>query len=160
MIDRLYVDGQHRRHGIASDLLAAVIRLAREQRLTLLKEHIPNVLRWDRATGMWHPHTPSREGWGGLRSLGATIKACAREHQPCTVLKASRAAISRHPSDTTSEGMIGAILALPIASAPLPRELNTRDASMEAQLLERAVADLARTAGVRLHRPDHYRRCA
>ena len=148
MIDRLYVDRRHRRQGIASGLVAAAIRFARAQGLLALREHIPNILRYEPATADWHPHTPALEGWGGLRSLGATASACCAEGQRCAILRPS------DPAGTAARQTIGAILELPTTPIPMP---GPRSA---AHLLDRLVTDLARAAGVPLHQPALDQRCA
>jgi GNAT superfamily N-acetyltransferase len=146
MIDRLYVAPSYRRRGIASRLLRAAIAFARERGLAVLRESIPNVLVRDPASGLWHPHIPTGEGWGGLRSLGATVTACVREGQPCAIENASRA------TRTPDTGRIGAILILPIAPAMqggIPRRCTP---PTNAALLDRLLADLARVADAPLAR--------
>jgi GNAT superfamily N-acetyltransferase len=86
MIDHVLVLPAYRRHGLGTQLLAAAIGFARDSGLAALREFIPAVLvrrgTADDATG-WAFHTPAGEELGGLRSLGATAKACAQERQPC-----------------------------------------------------------------------------
>lgn len=144
MIDRLYVDPLHRRLGIASRLLRAAITFARGHGLVSLRESIPNVLVRDPADNRWHAHIPAGDGWGGLRSLGATVNACVREGQPCAIERASRLDETCRIAERPEGARIGAILILPFAR-PRPPAAPSR-----AVLLDRLLAELARAAGVAL----------
>ncbi len=150
MIDRLYVDPRYRRLGIASRLIGGAIGLARERGIAALREHIPNVLVRDPDTGRWYPHLPTGEGWGGLRSLGATVAACIRAGQPCAIARASRSGRVQRTASLATDELIGAILCLPIAGAadaslPMRHGVSSRTA-----LLNGLIDDLAVIAGVRL----------
>jgi GNAT superfamily N-acetyltransferase len=143
LIDRLYVDARHRRRGIASRLLRAAIAFARGRGLALLRENIPYVLVRDAERGCWQPHIPASEGWGGLRSLGATVNACAREGQPCAI--AGARLVRGAPRER-----IDATLVLPVARAALAEMPRARAASSGAVLRSLLLGDLADAAGVAL----------
>jgi GNAT superfamily N-acetyltransferase len=154
MIDRLYVDPRHRRRGIASCLLRAIIAFARERGLASLRGNIPNVLVRDPVGGSWRPHIPAGDGWGGLRSLGATINACVREHQPCAISGAHRGHNAlREPGGRRCE-RIDATLTLPIARVALAETPRARVAGSGAELRDRLLRDLAAFAGVPLTPPN------
>lgn len=139
-LDRLYVDPAYRRQGIASRLLRAAIHFGRARGLVALREHIPNVLVREPASRLWFPYLPAGEGWGGLRSLGATANACADEGLPCAIERASR------PNSTR----IGAIVALPLARATKWDDHDGAQRMSRAESLDRLIGDLARAAGVPL----------
>ena len=94
MVDRVFVLPEFRRLGLGTQLLAAAIGFARDNGLAALREYIPAVLVRTGAAGGaegdapgWAFHTPDGEELGGLRSLGATAKACAQERQHCRVVR-------------------------------------------------------------------------
>jgi GNAT superfamily N-acetyltransferase len=142
MIDRLFVEPDYRRRGIASRLLGGIIAFGRERGLVSLRENIPNVLVRDPASGVWEPHIPAGEEWGGLRSLGATVNACVRERQGCAVAGAHRGVGERRC------GRIGMGLTMPIARSAFAASANERFAPSSTAMLDRLVRDLAELAGV------------
>jgi GNAT superfamily N-acetyltransferase len=146
LIDRLFVDARYRRRGIASQLLRAAIAFARQRGLAELRENIPNLLVRDLERGAWSPHLPSGEGWGGLRSLGATANACAREGQPCAITWTNRGVLGKR--DTQQRERIDATLTLPLTPIALANTPRARVAASGAALRARLLGDLADAASV------------
>jgi hypothetical protein len=129
--------------------MRAAIVFARVNGFASLRETIPNILTFDRDAGGWRPFVPNGDGFGGLRSLGSTLNACAAEGQPCRVLAATR---GRAPvPDPTGQraARIGALLEFPLAPArpDLGRGIPVAQAG---GALAPLLAALARRAGVPL----------
>ncbi|HEX5501223.1 MAG TPA: GNAT family N-acetyltransferase [Thermomicrobiales bacterium] len=110
-IDRVYVAPLCRRLGLGTALVRAALRYARMTGLAALDEYIPNL--YALAGGVWARYQPAGAELGGVRSLGATARACAAERQVCRVARIARA---WH----TEEGRVGAALELPLTAPPAP----------------------------------------
>lgn len=147
MIDRLFVlDGQRRR-GVGTRLMRAAIAFARASGFAVLRESIPNLLAYDAAVAGWRAYIPTGEEFGGLRSLGATLNACAAEGQPCRVVSATHRRAPRGQREPGRGGHIGAVLDLPLASPGSRAWIPGGGTPIDVGGI---VADLARLAGVTL----------
>lgn len=147
MIDRLFVLPEHRRRGIGTRLMCAAITFARANMLAALREHIPNILIFDPGTAAWCPHIPTGDGFGGLRSLGATLNACAMVHQYCRVARTTRQRVTRYGRTVAPIGTLGAILELPIART-VPGTAPGYPLTATSAALALLVENVARHAGV------------
>jgi GNAT superfamily N-acetyltransferase len=148
MLDRLFVLPEQRRQGIGTHLVRAAIAFARENRLAALRETIPSILAYDQGAAAWSPHIPAGEALGGLRSLGATLNACAAERQPCRVVAATRQRMAHGGRAGTGPGRIGAVLDIPLGPASPRAEQDPQPAVPIA--LATLLTSLAHRAGVTL----------
>ncbi len=145
MIDRLFVRPGQRQRGIGTQLVRSAIAFARDNGIATLREFIPNLLTLDDDTedAHWALYAPVGQELGGVRSLGATAKACALEHQPCLVAGATRESSPHGGRDGGRSARIGGMLELPIAPPPGP---GAPELAVDA-VLARLLAELAGLAG-------------
>ena len=147
MIDRVFVLPEFRRLGLGTQLLAAAISFARDNGLAALREYIPAVLVRAGAAGGdasgWAFHTPDGEELGGLRSLGATAKACAQERQRCRVVHLAGA--SPTPDGEGGDGRgrepparLGVVLELPVGAPGGPESGAALLARLQGEIAELA----------------------
>ena len=147
MIDRVFVLPEFRRLGLGTQLLAAAIGFARDNGLAALREYIPAVLV--RAGGPaggapgWAFHTPDGEELGGLRSLGATAKACAQERQRCQVVRLTGDPPTSGGEDGDGRGRepperLGVVLELPVGAPGGPESGAALLARLRGEIAELA----------------------
>ncbi len=146
MIDRLFVQPGQRRRGVGTQLVRSAVAFARGNGIATLRECIPNLLTRDDDTedAHWARYTPVGHELGGVRSLGATAKACALERQACLVVGATRESSPHGGRDGGRSARIGGVLELPIAPPP---GRGVPELAADA-VLARLLAELAELAGV------------
>ncbi len=143
-VDRVVVQEDRRRIGIGTQLLRAAIGLARADGIAALRGFIPNllVLEDGAATCHWALYEPAAHELGGIRSLGATARACALERLPCLVVGATRETVPLRGGGRQER--VGGIIEVPIVAPPPGARAAAPGAAALLARLQAEIALLAR----------------